>query len=390
MAKKFKDEKKTVKSKFDLLPSKEKEKAYLGLGNDWQNLMVQKSRAFLDIVRMGLSLEEQKLFDVYLARINSDNPDICTVVISKVELEKIFGVKHIRTELLEQNLMNLMKPIKTGNEKETHIFPLFINAKIRKEKSGINNIILTCHNDAKEYIFALKEKGKYVPYLILESISLMSSFSYAMFSYLEKNLFRRKWTEATETLKKILGATSEKYSEFKYFKRDVLNYTKKEIEEKTSMRFEFDFERNGRKIEKVIFTARYIKKLPDKQTAPEIIETTLCDTHQTRIDMDEVERLEYYGTEDLVILANACDFEFDKEQMQLIFDILTRIDIKKETETNMLIWGRHFYLREKYMTMCVKANEKASSAEPIKNRYGYLRAMLEKDTVIALTESAGK
>ena len=56
---------------------------YVGLGKDFDNLIVQKSRPLLDIVRLGLELEELKLFDTFLARINSENPNISTVVFEK-------------------------------------------------------------------------------------------------------------------------------------------------------------------------------------------------------------------------------------------------------------------------------------------------------------------
>ena len=66
------------------------EKGYIlvGLG-DTKRLVVQKSRPLLDVVRIGMSIEELKLLDTYLARINSHKPENTTVVFQKREYEKI-------------------------------------------------------------------------------------------------------------------------------------------------------------------------------------------------------------------------------------------------------------------------------------------------------------
>ena len=81
---------------------------YTGLGN-LDKLFVQKAKPFLNVIRMGLSLEELKIFDTFLARINSYDPEICTVIIEKGELEDLFGVSRIRKEKLDGYLRNLMK-----------------------------------------------------------------------------------------------------------------------------------------------------------------------------------------------------------------------------------------------------------------------------------------
>ena len=55
------------------------------------NLVVQKSRPLLSLWQSDFSLQELKILDVYLGRINSHDKEHRSVVFRKGELENIFG-----------------------------------------------------------------------------------------------------------------------------------------------------------------------------------------------------------------------------------------------------------------------------------------------------------
>ena len=65
--------------------------------------LIQKSRPLLNLWRSDFEIYEFKLLDLYLSKINSDNPKKRTVVIEKGKVEEIFGVSRLRKESLLKN-----------------------------------------------------------------------------------------------------------------------------------------------------------------------------------------------------------------------------------------------------------------------------------------------
>ena len=76
------------------------------------NLVVQKSRPLLSLWQSDFSLQELKILDVYLGRINSHDKEHRSVVFRKGELENIFGEVQIKPEILDKRLDHLMKTVK--------------------------------------------------------------------------------------------------------------------------------------------------------------------------------------------------------------------------------------------------------------------------------------
>ena len=81
------------------------------LGSE-DKLTVQKSLPLFALWRSELTLAEFKILDTYLSRIDSHKPEKRTVMFEKGELEKLLGVKRIRTEELDERLKHLGTPIR--------------------------------------------------------------------------------------------------------------------------------------------------------------------------------------------------------------------------------------------------------------------------------------
>lgn len=60
----------------------------------------------------------------------------------------------------------------------------------------------------------------------------------------------------------------------------------------------------------------------------------------------------------IAILAESCGYEFQKEQMEQISRVLGRIDIPKDRVSGSMLFGRQFYLREKYAALNVESAKK--------------------------------
>ena len=82
-----------------------------------------------------------------------------------------------------------------------------------------------------------------------------------------------------------------------------------------------------------------------------------------------------------VIFSKPKAYEFNKDEMEQISRVLVRIHIPKDRMSGSQIFGKQFYLREKYAALNAEASKKAQNNEkPIRNRFKYFLKMLEDDT----------
>lgn len=371
---------------------KKKDSVITNLGNT-KKLVVQKSRPLLDIVRMDLPIESLKLLDTYLAKIDSSNPECRTVVFKKKEYEQMLGVSRIREENLISYLENLIKPVsitqKIDKEKIVTTFPLFSKASAKKNiDSGDSawEITLTCHEDAMDYIFRIEEIG-YLKYNIEDVIKITSKYSYILYLYLKDNIrmHKKTCTIRLDELKTKLGCFAPKYRQFKFFKAEILNSCKKEIEAKTPLRFTFETIKEGRSVVAVTFYMSEIKSLSAKsKTTEKIVDVEPVKLPESKPSDNDKEKdwVKFYGSEITAELAAQCEYTFSKKEMQLIERLLVKIDIAPDEladKPGTCRFGREAYLREKYLRLCAEEERKAREGDPIKSRFAYLRKMLENE-----------
>ena len=109
------------------------------LGSE-DKLTVQKSLPLFALWRSELTLAEFKILDTYLSRIDSHKPEKRTVMFEKGELEKLLGVKRIRTEELDERLKHLGTPIRlddsTAKNKRFTRISLFEKATAEQDDYG--------------------------------------------------------------------------------------------------------------------------------------------------------------------------------------------------------------------------------------------------------------
>jgi plasmid replication initiation protein len=361
---------------------------YTGLGRlnkeptDW---VVQKSDPLQSLSATDLTLPEFKILDVYLSRIDSHAPDKRYVRFEKGEIEKLLGVDRIRKDELSKRLDNLFTAVTLHDENKPKGFikiGLFAKAEANVDDDGLWQIDLACTTEAMEYIFNIENLG-YIRYKLRNVINLTSRYSYILFSYLLDNRYRKTWEISLSELKSLLACTAESYSEFKLFNDRILKKCKAEINAKTDINFDYFTVKKGRKVTDIRFEIETMDKTEQLEE-----QVTFDELSTPQVD-DEEHWIEIYGSERLAILAEGCNYEFDKSQMEQISCVLTRIHIPKEANTNDLTFGRLFYLKEKYSALNAEvAKKKFNGEKNIKNRFRYFLKMLEQDTFqpVAYTE----
>ena len=349
---------------------------YEGMGSHSYNAEIQKARPLISLSESGLTLPEFKILDAYLARINSHDPDKRTVRLEKGELEKALGVTRILKDDLEKRLRHLFQVIEVKDENKRKGFKLinlFEEADAEQDDDGLWQITLTCTPSALEYVFNIDNIG-YLRYRLKNVINLTSRYSYVLLLYLLDNRFRKTWSIDLTELKILLNCNAERYRQFKFFNSEILKKCHKELCEKTDLHFSYQpTGRKNKKYTKIQFTVE-TQELTDCQQAYRELPDNLSPE-------EEYEKwLPLYGSETLTLLAEGCNYEFNKPQMEQIFAVLLRIDIPKDPITDDLTFGRQFYLQEKYAALNAEAAKKEQNGEkPIKSRFKYFLKMLEKD-----------
>lgn len=328
------------------------------------NYLVQKSNPLQSLSETKMTLAEFKILDAYLSKIDSHNPEKREVVFDKGELENLLDVVRITNTDLAHRIDNLFKVVTIRDPEKPNKFTkiaLFSCAEYTQDDDGQWTIKLACSPEALEYIFNIESIG-YLRYRLKNVVNLTSRYSYLLFLYLESNRFRGAWTIPLDDLKKMLCCTADTYSEYKRFNDLVLKKCQKELSKKTDIDFDYVALRRGRKVTSIQFILKTPQNAADSPVEP------LFD------DPVEFDWADFYGSERLATLAEGCNYEFNKAEMEQIARVLVRINIPCDRTTKSELFGKQFYLREKYAAlnaiMCKK---------PIKNRFKYFLRMLDSD-----------
>ena len=329
---------------------------------------VQKSNPLFSLWKSDLTLQEFKILDIYLSRIDSHKPEQRCVRFEKGEMENILGVTKINQKDLEERLKHLMGYIvelKDPNKKKGFaLVVLFEKAWCEKDENEQWQIDLECTQSAMEYFFNIDDIG-YLRYKLRNVLAINSRYSYIMFMYIESNRFRKSWEVSIDELKNILNCENEEtYNQYKRFNDLILKRCHKELIEKTELKYAYEPVKKGRKVVKVRFTIQTLKdnieliQAKDIPKSPDIIKYCSNESKYYKKDID------FYN--------EACENAFTYEQMEAIFSILIQINVPPNPYGEKI--ARYHYLMEKYYTLkltSLKAN--------IQNKFSYFLAMIDND-----------
>lgn len=342
-------------------------------GNLDQRYWVQKSDPLVLMRSVPFSLGELKVLDTYISRINAADDSRTTVIFTKDEYEELMGISKINAEVLKKHAEGLLGKIVTLEmpDKSFLKFVLFTAAYYHLDDYGVPVIELSCSPQAKDLFFCIG-KYHYFKYALENVINLTRKASYLLYLHILTNRFRGEWEiELNELRDDILDCRGqESYQAFKEFKRAVLDPAVKEVNKKTDCHFTYEAIKRGRKVAQIKFIYHSQQLLVDN-----VANSIPVENNESEIDWEQ-----FYGSEQLAILAEGCAYEFNKEEMEQISRVLVRIHIPKDQMSGSQIFGKQFYLREKYAALNAEAAKKAKNNEkPIRNRFKYFLKMLEDD-----------
>lgn len=333
---------------------------------------VQKSNPLFSLWKSDLTLQEFKILDTYLSRIDSHNPEKRCVRFEKGEMESILGVTKINQKDLEERLKHLMGYIvelKDPNKKKGFaLIVLFEKALCEKDENEQWQIDLECTQSAMEYFFNIEDIG-YLRYKLRNVIALNSRYSYILFMYIESNRYRKSWEVSVDELRIILNCEKEEtYSVYKRFNDLILKRCYKELTEKTELRYTYEPVRKGRKVVKVRFTVETLKDLLN------IVQSFAAKKPQKIQVYEQIsdEAPDEYYKRDIDFYREACDNTFSYEEMNIIFSVVVQMKLPEHQFGEKI--ARYHYLAEKYSVfklICTK--------QTIKNKFSYFLAMINSD-----------
>lgn len=334
---------------------------------DADKLIVQKSRPLLALYNSDLTLEEFKILDLYLSRINSHNPNKRVVEFSKGEMESIMGIKQIKPEALQLRLKHLMgNVVKIPDDNSTdsingfRMITLFEESVAMQDESGIWNIKMECTQKAMKYFFNVENIG-YLRYKLRCITSITSRYTYIFFNYLEFNRFRKTWKVDVDELKKILQCDNvEAYKQYKYFNNLILKKIEKELLEKTECHFSYEPIKNGRSVVAIQIT---VETLSDKLINNDPI--------IPKPEKDEREEPMWHEVLSKLDLSKEQICEIDSVLVTLPDQVLPEV----EEFQNDIAFRRYHYLEQKIYTIFRRNKEK-----PIKNKFAYLIKIMKNES----------
>lgn len=258
-----------------------------------ENYQVSKSKGLLALSELNLSLNELKILDIYLSRIdprsikdleneiveklhnkNLTKKEVkeildyrndfikksATVTFTKEEYYRILEVpsNKIRKEQLNKYLQHLLSCSIILPTNEGYAIPvLFSQANFNKDDGIITLVSNVMSNEIKQLFFDVGNY-QYIKYRLKNTARLSSIYSFKLYLYLLENKFRGTWKIDVEKLRlDILECTSKYYETYKWFNKDILKKVQLEINEKTNITFEYETIRKGRKVEEIQFTCHF-------------------------------------------------------------------------------------------------------------------------------------
>lgn len=341
------------------------------LGSE-DKLTVQKSLPLFALWRSELTLAEFKILDTYLSRIDSHKPEKRTVMFEKGELEKLLGVKRIRTEELDERLKHLGTPIRlddsTAKNKRFTRISLFEKATAEQDDYGLWQVELTASPSAMKYFFNIENLG-YLRYKLRCITSLTSRYTYIMFIYLEANRFRKSWEVSLDELKEILSCDKEEtYKAFKRFNDLILKKIHKEMHEKTECRYSYFPVKRGRSVKAIRFE---VETLPKQYEAPEQLEMPGFTGSDPIFDVSQSEAERHDLYRDALAPYVVTDDQID-ELVQLA---RKHIDAHGHFTGSTLDQQIYNYL------LSAKRHATTNSRSEIKNIYRYLLPIIENNDI---------
>lgn len=349
--------------------------------------LVEKRNVLNELRKNNMTLQELRVFSIYLAKINARDISTRKVRFSIDEFQRILELDRPKIDYFKEVTANLLQKLVEVSEENGgyNQFQLFKRCRMSKDEQGEWYVELDAHDEALPLMFDFK--SHYFTYELWNVLTLTSRNQIRLYEILKQYEFIGKRKISLEELRRFLGIEPDEYSRWCDFKRRVLDSCQKALAEQTDITFTYEPVRTRHKFTAVTFFIRknenYVDhlKLNDYIQRKKPVESMLEPEKPKEWiplspDTDDDTVNEIYGNEDFAFLASSCNYEFSPEEMRVLFDYLLAIGLVGKDNSIR----RYQMLRRAYNKLNAAPGipKRDSDEENVhKRRFGFLKWLFE-------------
>lgn len=352
---------------------------------------VVKRNILNEIRSNNMTLQELRLFSIYLSKINPKDistrnvrfplDDFCRIM----ELGKDVNIPHFRMTIRRI----LQQIVEVPNEKGSGYtaFQLFKQAEVEKDEYGEWYVEFDAHDKALPLMFDFKRD--FFQYQLWNALRLRSANQIRMYEILKQYEKIGKREVSVTELRELLGIGKEEYADrWNNFKTRVLDSCQQALKQYTDICYTYERGKAGRGGKWLTIVFHIFKNEDnDGQTVideflpvPSVLafdkigtdgefvgQTSLFETPaDTDVQQD-------YGSDELNKYAEACGYSFAADELKMIEVALTAHTASPATIEERVTW-----LHELYADLKIEEYDKQRKGEKISNRIKYFVAMIQK------------
>ena len=241
-----------------------------------KDLEVYQANKFVES-RQTYSVNEKRLLSTLISFVKPTDEDFMEYELSIKDWAKTLGVSpkglyQIADEITDALMMKIVS-IRDPNSLHFEKFHVLDRAKYAE---GV--LTLKINKDMNDIFLQLKATKNYTHYELAEFVTLTSTHAqriYELVKQYQHSKHREREIELSE-LKLMLGI-EDKYKEFKFLRRDVLDVALKQITKNTTLRYKWEgITKRGRKIHSIRF---YEIHIAGKESPTELQEKAFLENY---------------------------------------------------------------------------------------------------------------
>jgi len=330
--------------------------------------IVEKRNILNEIIAREFTLQELRLFSIYLGRINARDLSTRVVRLGINQFYRTMGIYPQKVSYLKEVTNSLLTKVVNVPNKHNQgysAFQLFKRCKIDMDSSGKWFFEIDAHDDALQLMFDYKRD--YFKYELWNVLNLESTNQFRMYELLKQYEWLGERIISVEELKMLLSIKENEYQKFNDFKKGVLNACQKALKAKTDIYFTYEPHARGGlggKIQSLRFSIVKNKNYKNQLNLEEIFGTEVME----KIKQEEQEH---------------------KQSIDVSILEMTKLDFIDETISDL---DKQSILQaaDGSVEVIKRVYELAKRTNHIDNLVGFLLAMIKKDKLGELSEPVNR
>jgi len=339
-----------------------------------KDLVIEKRNILNEIRTHSMTTQELRFFSIYLAKINARDPSTRIVRFKFEEFRRIMEFGKLNNQQLGKSIDALLckvvsVPMGLGGYER---FQLFKECRVGQDEKNEWYIEIDAHDKALPLMFEFKKH--YFTYELWNALRLKSPNQIRMYEILKQFEYKGERVITVKELRELLGIEKKEYPRFSSFRERVLVACQAALATYTDIKFTYEPKRgNHGKTEALKFIISHNENHVEQLSLDEFLneKEMAGDTEDSVLEGESDE--DFFKREIYPFMGDACNKEFKLLEIQVLYDMIVKIIPQRGAKNRQL--EMYDYLKSKYDQL----NLRASRTPPIKNRFAYIKKIIEID-----------